>query len=242
MTTRPMADPSLDEQEQFWDLWNGESRVEAITPYVARLRDVAVRWARRQGARPRILEVGCGGGWTAHGLAQLGPVVAIDLSPLAIEAASKRFPEVDFVAGDFYVAPLPGPFDVITTADTIAHVPDQQGFIDRVAQLLAPGGMFVLMSQNSYAYARTSWVRPVAPGQIRRWLTLRELRAMLARDFVVEHVTTAARGGATDGIFWFTNSRRVWALLCWLFGEARMIEAYERLWLGNELVVIARRR
>jgi 2-polyprenyl-3-methyl-5-hydroxy-6-metoxy-1,4-benzoquinol methylase len=242
MVAHAPSEPSLDEQEQFWDLWNGESRVETITPYVARLRDVAVRWARRQGGRPRTLEIGCGAGWMAHGLAQLGPVVAIDLSPLAIEAAKKRFPEVEFIAGDFYVAPLKGPFDVITTADTLAHVPDQQGFIDRVAQLLAPGGSFVLMTQHPYAYSRSSWVRPVAPGQLRRWLSLRALRPMLERDFEIEHVTTAAPGGATNGIYWFTNSRRVWRLLCRLIGEARAVELYERLWLGNELVVIARRR
>jgi SAM-dependent methyltransferase len=186
--------------------------------------------------------VGCGTGGISKALAALGLVVAIDLSPAAIEVARQKCPEATFIAGDFYEAALPGPFDAVVTADTIAHVPDQPRFVNRIAELLAPGGTLVLMSQNSYAMKRSLWVPPPAPGQFRHWPTLSEMRRMLARDFEIRRITTAAPMGATSGIFRFLNARRVWAILRRAIGEQRATELYERLWLGSELVVVARRR
>lgn len=242
MDTSGLIPPPLPEQADYWDRWNREARLGELNPYMARLRDVAVRWAGSQGGRPRILEVGCGAGWTAEGLSRLGPVVGVDLSPRAVEAARRRCPDAEFITGDFFNAPLSGPFDVVTTADTIAHVSDQQAFVDRVADLLRPGGTFVLMTQNPFAFRRSSWVPPVAPGQIRHWPDLHELRTMLARDFEVHHVTTAAPLGADSGIFRLTNARRVWGAISRLLGTARATRLYEWLRLGSELVVVARRR
>lgn len=235
--------PPLQDQERYWNHWNLESRVGRLGPYETRLRDVAAGILRRHaGAKARILEVGCGSGWMSQALQAYGPVVGIDLSSAAIDIARQRCPDARFVCGDFLAHDLPGPFDVAVTADTLAHVADQQGFVDRVAELLAPGALFVLMTQNSYAYERSAWVPPPAPGQIRRWPKIPELRSMLGRDFRIKKITTAAPGGATDGIFRLLNSRRAWRGLCKAFGTERMTRLYERCWFGNELVVIARRR
>ena len=238
--------PSLEEQSGHWDAWNCEARAlgpegAPITPYMASLRAAAVRWAGMVGERPRILEVGCGTGWICEALAHLGPVVGIDLSPAAIDAAKRHYPSCQFYCGDFLSEDLPGPFDVIVSADTIAHVPDQQRFVDRFAALIVPGGRLVLMSQNAYAVRRSSWVDP-APPYIRRWPSLGELRRMLRRDFDIVRITTAGPLAATSGIYRFFNSRRVWHLLCTLIDSWRAIALYERLWLGSEWVVVATRR
>jgi hypothetical protein len=65
---------------------------------------------------------------------------------------------------------------------------------------------------------------------------------MLAPSFEIRRITTAAPGGATDGIFRVLNSRRLWRATTAAFGVARMTAFYERLWLGGELVVMAIRR
>lgn len=238
----PAPAPSLADQEKYWSDWNLEARDRELSPYAARLRDVAVLWASRHGGTPRMLDIGCGVGWTAQGLATLGPVVGIDLSQAAVDAARRRCPQAQFVCGDFFTTALSGRFDVVTTSDTIAHVGDQQGFVDRVADLLVPDGTFILMTQNPFAFRRSSWVQPVHPGQLRRWPTLPELRRMLAGRFELRHVTTAAPYAADRGVFRLLNARRVRHGFGKLLGEQRATRLYEQLRLGSELVVIARRR
>jgi len=233
--------PSRSSQTQYWDSWNASARASGTDLYMQRLRAAAVRWAGSQGARPRILEVGCGTGWLSEALAQFGPVTGVDLSPKAIEIAKQRCPQAQFLCGDFSSLDLPQPFDVVVTADTIAHVEDQQAFVDRIAALLVRGGLLLLMSQNAYALNRSAWVRPV-PGQIRRWPSLRELRAYLTPGFEIERITTAAPGGATSGIYRLSNSRKVWKIASTGFGEERVIRLLEALRLGNEWVIVARRR
>lgn len=232
--------PGIEQQAELWDSWNTE--VGGALPYMERLRDVAVHWVATFEHRPRILEVGCGTGWMTEALATLGRVVSVDLSPAAIEIAKARCPSVQFVCGDFLTLDLPKS-DVVLSVDTIAHVADQSLFMDRLTRHLVPGGRLVLMSQNAYSYGRSSWVKPPPPGLIRRWPSLRELRqSVRSHGCKIEHVTTVAPLGATDGIYRFFNSRRVWAIACALIGHSRTIALYERLQLGRDWLVVARRK
>jgi 2-polyprenyl-3-methyl-5-hydroxy-6-metoxy-1,4-benzoquinol methylase len=228
-------------EEEVWDNWNLEACEKEVTQYRSSLLHAVVRRIKDFGRQPRILEVGCGTGWMSAVLSIYGSVCGVDLSPKAIELASASCPEAEFHCGDFMTVDLQGSFDIVVTADTIAHVPDQPGFIDRIASLMRPDGMLILMSQNAYALKRSSWVDP-SPAHRRRWPSLRELRAHLAKDFDVTEVTTAAAGGATDGIYWLVNSRTVTRILGAVIGDHRVERMYERLWLGSEWVVVARRR
>lgn len=227
-------------EEDVWDKWNLQARTAQITPYMRSLLHAVVKRIKDFRGHPRILEVGCGTGWMSAVLSVYGSVHGVDLSPKAIERASAACPAASFYCGDFMTVDLTGSFDIVVTADTIAHVPDQPGFIDRIASLMRPDGMLILMSQNAYALKRSAWVDP-APAHRRRWPSLRELRAHLAKDFKVTEVTTAAAGGATDGIYWLVNSRRVMRTLGAVIGENRVDRLYEKLWLGSEWVVVARR-
>ncbi len=103
-------------------------------------------------AAGRALEVGCGTGTNAHWLAERGfSVVAVDLSPLAIEQAKRRpAPEsgsLELRALDFLTDEVPGaPFDFVFDRGCF-HVFDEAAervrFAERVAAVLAPGGMWV---------------------------------------------------------------------------------------------------
>jgi len=102
-------------------------------------------------ARGKALEVGCGTGTNALWLAGRGfEVVAVDLSPLAVEkarakappGASCRFEPLDFLAQ----APPGGPFDLVFDRGCF-HVFDEPGdrrrFAERVASVLAPRGLWL---------------------------------------------------------------------------------------------------
>jgi SAM-dependent methyltransferase len=99
----------------------------------------------------RAFEVGCGTGTNALWLAERGfDVVAVDVAPLAIEAARKKAPAgvrcefavLDFLTGDPPRAPFDFVFDrgVFHTFDA----PETRArFASRVAALLAPGGQWL---------------------------------------------------------------------------------------------------
>ena len=128
----------------------------------------------------RILDFGCGTGWLGASLTDLGDVTGIDLAPAAVEHARREFPDVQFIAGGFSDAPPTGPFDLIISSEVIAHVADHAEYIQRVAELLRPGGIFLLMTQNGFVWRRSSELEPASAGMIRHWPRLRDLRKMLA--------------------------------------------------------------
>lgn len=104
---------------------------------------------------PRILDLGCGTGWLPAILGQFGPTTGVDLSPLAIEQAKKRSPELEFLAGNLFDVPLPhGAFDIVVTSQVIEHVEDQPRFVDLLADLLRPDGHLLLVTDNAWNLAR----------------------------------------------------------------------------------------
>src|SRR5262245_26769865 len=105
--------------------------------------EVAVAVATKAGLRDaRILDIGCGTGWLGNGLRSFGAVWGTDLSSEAVREGSLRHPDVHLVCGDFLEIELPGPFDLAVSADSIAHMPDQEACVRRVAALVHPGGTF----------------------------------------------------------------------------------------------------
>ncbi|MEA2161872.1 MAG: L-threonylcarbamoyladenylate synthase [Solirubrobacteraceae bacterium] len=102
------------------------------------------------GAR-RILELGTGTGETAGRLLARHPdafLVGLDVSGPMLAAARGRLPaeRVELRTGEIQ-GPLPdGPFDVVASALCVHHLdgPEKADLFARVAQVLAPGGRFVL--------------------------------------------------------------------------------------------------
>jgi SAM-dependent methyltransferase len=103
----------------------------------------------------RVLEIGCGTGTNALWLAQKSfDVLGVDLAPLAIEKARDKSAARDQSAGaarfevlDFLAArPDGAPFDLVFDRGCF-HVFDEADqrarFAERVAELLAPNGMWL---------------------------------------------------------------------------------------------------
>jgi tRNA (cmo5U34)-methyltransferase len=104
--------------------------------------------ATGEGAR-RILELGIGTGETAKRVLAAHPhaeLSAIDSSPEMLERARERLPEAHLRLARLE-DPLPeGPFDLVVSTLAVHHLdgPGKRDLFRRVADVLEPGGRFVL--------------------------------------------------------------------------------------------------
>ncbi len=96
----------------------------------------------------RILDLGCGTGWTSSFLARSGyDVVGVDLSPEAVDTARAAFPlpSLAFAIHDFD-EPLPrsfGLFDAVVFFDTLHHAEDERRPLRAAYLALRDGGVCV---------------------------------------------------------------------------------------------------
>jgi 2-polyprenyl-6-hydroxyphenyl methylase/3-demethylubiquinone-9 3-methyltransferase len=116
--------------------------------------------ARAGLAGRRALDVGCGGGLLAEGMARRGAkVTGIDLAPGALEVARLHALEsgvsVDYrqVAAEVLAETDRGVFDLVTCLEMLEHVPDPAQVVQALAQLVRPGGDVVCSTINRNAKA-----------------------------------------------------------------------------------------
>jgi 2-polyprenyl-3-methyl-5-hydroxy-6-metoxy-1,4-benzoquinol methylase len=230
-----------ESQRNFWNEWISEN-LPAASP-----RPDALRTAHRVlaaiaalGLPPQaaILEVGCANGWFGQHLTAFGQVTGIDLADSAVAEARKRVPEARFETGDFIHAALPEQsFDVLVSLETFAHV-DQDAFLEKAARVLKPGGHLILTTQNRFAYMRMSWVKPPAEGQLRRWVTVRQLKRMVETRFRVRRCVTVEPEG-NRGVLRLVNSRKVNAFAGGIVGRARLERWKELAGFGQTILLVA---
>jgi 2-polyprenyl-6-hydroxyphenyl methylase / 3-demethylubiquinone-9 3-methyltransferase len=108
----------------------------------------------------RVLDVGCGGGILAEGMARQGArVTGIDLSKKALEIARLHQIEsgtsVDYrlIAAEAFAAEAAGSFDVVTCMEMLEHVPEPASTIAACARLVNPAGLVVFSTINRNAKA-----------------------------------------------------------------------------------------
>ncbi|MFP8874432.1 MAG: methyltransferase domain-containing protein [Myxococcota bacterium] len=98
----------------------------------------------------RVLDIACGSGYGTRLMADRGEplgrvVTGVDLSEAAIEYATGRYGNENtrFVAGDGMDFGDGDGFDAVVSIETIEHVPDARGFIERLFSLVRPGGLLI---------------------------------------------------------------------------------------------------
>jgi 2-polyprenyl-3-methyl-5-hydroxy-6-metoxy-1,4-benzoquinol methylase len=103
-----------------------------------------------------VLDAGCGVGTVAIQLAERGATVsAIDVAERSIELATELYPhpQITYHVHDLS-QPLPdyeGRVDVVVSNLVLNDVPDYQGFIATIGQVVKAGGRAVLSINNPYS-------------------------------------------------------------------------------------------
>ena len=234
----------LDSQRKFWDAWDTRYLQSSTIGAEALRRGETVLSLLQSCAfdSPRILEIGCGNGWLAEKLIKLGPVTGVDIADSAIEEARKRVPLGTFFAGDALSLNLPSEaFDAVLTLETFSHVPSQPLFVEMMARVLSKNGVLILTTQNRTVYSRRRNVRPPAEGQIRHWVTLHELRGLVAPHFEVLRLFTIQPSG-DRGFLQVVNSGKINRALSAIFSKASLEGFKERRGWGQTIVLLARKR
>jgi SAM-dependent methyltransferase len=98
----------------------------------------------------RVLDLGCGGGWTSiffalHGYEVVGQDIAADMIALAEEAKTLRAPghRLSFVQCDYEDSSFEEAFDCVTFFDSLHHADDEGAAIHAAYKALRPGGRLI---------------------------------------------------------------------------------------------------
>ncbi|HEU0224103.1 MAG TPA: bifunctional 2-polyprenyl-6-hydroxyphenol methylase/3-demethylubiquinol 3-O-methyltransferase UbiG [Steroidobacteraceae bacterium] len=189
--------------------------------------------ARAGFAGRRALDVGCGGGLLAEGMARRGArVTGIDLAPAALEVARLHALEagidVDYreVAAEALAATEPGAFDLVTCLEMLEHVPDPAGVLQAVARLVRPGGDVVCstINRNPKAFALAivgaeyllrllprgthQYARLIRPSELARWARAAGLELMDLAGLEYNPATRRARVTADTSVNYLAHFRR----------------------------------
>jgi SAM-dependent methyltransferase len=109
--------------------------------------EAAYEVAKARIGEGRVLDLGCGSGYGAAGLAASSArVVALDRVPP--DPASRRA-GVHFVRADLGAVPLaPGVFELVASFQVIEHLVDPNPYLEAIARCLVPGGTAILTTPN----------------------------------------------------------------------------------------------
>jgi 2-polyprenyl-6-hydroxyphenyl methylase/3-demethylubiquinone-9 3-methyltransferase len=110
----------------------------------------------------RVLDVGCGGGLLAEGLAARGArVIGVDMAPENVAAAAEHAREgrvsIDYrcVDVELVAAEMAGTFDVVTCLEMLEHVPEPSRIVAACATAARHGGLvaFSTINRNVKSFA-----------------------------------------------------------------------------------------
>jgi SAM-dependent methyltransferase len=132
--------------------------------YYAPLVDFVRRVAPPGVQRGRLLDVGCGSGWSTLAFAEAGyEATGIDLNPGAFEPPPAE--NVDLRQGNALAIAFPEVFDVVVMYQCIEHIPHPQQALLELERICKPEGVIVIVGPNlvtpfvpiSYLLSPSTW-------------------------------------------------------------------------------------
>ena len=241
-TDKPNRYEPDESEREYWDWWQDTN---STNEWALRRSKVLLEWVNRQanGKQISILDSGCGNGWFAVKLAEYGEVTGIDLSEAHMSDAAQKYPHINFLSGDFISYDLPmGHFDIVVSQQVIAHVHDQEGYINRIHDLLVPGGYLALTTNNKFVLQRTSsYQSHEERGHRENWLSKQQLFKLLKPGFnLIKHETIIPTG--SRGILRLIASQKINSLLGFFFSSEDVEKLKEKMGLGYIRLIIAQKR
>src|SRR5579875_3148028 len=117
----------------------------------------------------QVLDIGCGRGrWSQEYGVRGARVTGVDVSEDAISLLRKEMPEHTFLCQDIAALSIPGVrFDIGNSVTVLQHLPPeaQARALERLGQLIRPGGMLVLL-ENTFDFGAPH----VFPHAAREWI------------------------------------------------------------------------
>ena len=193
------ADQNVDQAEigkfeamaaRWWDPHSEFRPLHELNPLRLDFIDQAAGLAGK-----RVLDVGCGGGILAEGMASRGArVTGIDLGEMPLRVAELHTLETGVegqyrrISAEAMAAEAPASFDLVTCMEMLEHVPDPGSIIAACAQLVKPGGeiFFSTLNRNPKSYLLAiigaeyllRWLPPgthdyarfIRPAELGRWI------------------------------------------------------------------------
>ena len=189
--------------------------------------------ARAGLAEMRVLDVGCGGGLLAEGMARRGArVTGIDLAPEALAVARLHAIEsgvpVEYrqVAVEALADQEPARYDLVTCLEMLEHVPDPGAIVAALARLARPGGHVVCSTINrnakSFALAIVGaeylmrllpkgthrYARLIRPSELSRWARAAGLELADLAGLEYDPLGRRARVSADVSVNYLAHYRR----------------------------------
>jgi 2-polyprenyl-3-methyl-5-hydroxy-6-metoxy-1,4-benzoquinol methylase len=144
-------------------------------------------------AGTRTLDIGCGTGKLVSALAARG-ASAFGLESSAAGRAICASRGVEVIASDLFEPGLDGQrFEAITAIEVIEHVPSPTRFLQRIRELLRPGGILFLTTGNWNLVRRETGTPYVMPEGHIYYFTPTTMRAYLAKAGFAEETRTFSK-------------------------------------------------
>jgi SAM-dependent methyltransferase len=164
----PAPDPKAGERTYYANLGAAGLAHAAGKPFSdprcgAYLADLGGLLQLLEPAPRRVLDLGCGTGWTSRFLARAGyEVTGVDIAPEAVEqarqlAAAEGLAGVEFLVGDYESVTGDGAYDYVLFYDALHHAEDEFAAVRAAWRALRPGGaMFCFEPGSGHSRSRTS--------------------------------------------------------------------------------------
>jgi SAM-dependent methyltransferase len=233
----------LKEQTEFYNkYWKdyknfGSYKLQRLSEIVKILEQV-----RKIKRNPKILDLGCGDGRFCAVWNEVGETVGMDLSTKAMDMASKRYPFIDFHAGDATKTEFKdGAFDIIISQEVIEHIEIQHEYVKECQRLLSHNGVLILTTPNKYYFDRRKGGN-YSNQPIENILNPSQLKDLLAKDFRLLDFYTIIHPKGDYGIYKLLGSLIIRYGFSALKAEFLLQRIMSKSLLGLNIVCIAQKK